>query len=195
MVREPLPTRGPVVDLWLPKTRAVAADVACVAGGAAVTAVAAQISIPWQPVPFTLQTMAVFATALALGARRGVLSQLAYLTAGLAGAPVFANGLGGPQTLFGPTGGYLLAFLLAAAVLGTVADRGWDRKPLALAGGLLVANLVVLGLGTLWLATFLGLPGALAKGTLPFLPGELVKSLAVAGALPATWWLLGRRNR
>lgn len=184
-------TRRSLVDTLLP-ARTLAGDVALIAGGAAVTALAAQISIPWQPVPFTLQTLAVFLCGLTLGAKRGMLAQASYLTAGAAGLPVFAEGKAGAMWLFGPTGGYLLAFVLAAGLLGWVADRGWDRKLVPLAIAMTLATATILGLGTLWLGTSIGLAKAFAVGTLPFLAIECFKAALATIALPAAWKLMRR---
>src|SRR5690606_9926368 len=94
------------------------------------TALAAQvvIPVPGSPVPVTLQTFAVLVTAAALGSARGALAQLVYLAAGVVGMPVFADGKGGFDAVFGATGGYLLGFVLAAYVVGWLSQRGADRK-------------------------------------------------------------------
>ena len=159
--------------------------------GAAFTALCAQASIPWQPVPFTLQTLAVTLCALSMGFRAGVMSQVLYLAAGCAGLPVFANASGGMQHLIGPTGGYLAAFVLCAAMLGYAADRGWTNKAIGLGAFLAVGYAMILGLGTVWLSFFLTPQEAFAKGFLPFLTGSIVKSAAVWLVLPAGRMLAG----
>lgn len=164
-------------------------DLALIGAGTALTAAAAQIQIPWQPVPFTMQTLAVALCGLTLGARRAVSAQLAYLGLGVAGLPIFAEGLGGPQVLLGPTGGFLLAFVLVAWLLGEAADRGWDRKPWKLALAMVAANVVLFTCGGLWLGTLIGFDKALAAGVLPFIPTEAIKAVMATLIMPTVWWL------
>lgn len=166
-----------------------------VAGFAALTALAAQVSfpVPGTPVPVTLQTMTVTLAAAALGPRFGTLSMLLYLALGLIGLPVFADGAGGWRLAFGATGGYLLAFALVPA-LTAFALRARDGGFAGWRGLLaqtVLANAVIFTLGVVWLAFFIPLmPGeALAQGLYPFLPGTLVKgvmSVALASAI-APW--------
>jgi len=159
------------------------------------TAMAAQVSVPlpFTPVPFTLQPMVVLLGAAALGSRLGMLSQVLYLAAGIAGLPVFAAsavlppGLG---RLLGPTGGYLMSYPFAAFVAGALAERGFDRQfptsVLAMGAGLLV---VFTG-GVAWMAwgaVPLGLARALAVGFYPFLLADLLKVLLAASILPVVW--------
>jgi biotin transport system substrate-specific component len=118
-------------------------------GFAAITAVAAQAAVPVQPVPFTFQTAMVVLAGAVLGARYGALSQLLYLAAGVVGLPVFANGAFGPAALFGPTGGYLLAFPVAAFVVGAIVER-W-RNHYAVVGAMLLGEAIVVTLGALYL--------------------------------------------
>ncbi len=145
-----------------------------VLGFAAATALVAQLSVHAWPVPITLQTAAVLASGLILGARRGAAAQAAYLLAGAAGLPVFAELKGGAPWLVGPTGGYLLAFPLVAALAGWAASRwqGW-RLALATFG----ANLTLLLLGTLWLSAVLR-HAAWGEGFVPFVPGALAQTAA-----------------
>jgi biotin transport system substrate-specific component len=171
----------------------------------ALTAAAAQVSIhlPFTPVPLTLQPMVVLVGSAALGARFGMLSQVLYLLLGVAGFQVFAASPVLPQgalRLFGPTGGYLLAYPLAAFVTGYLAERGFDRRyytsVLAMLAGLCV---LFLG-GVLWLAYFampkpLGLNAALLTGLYPFILPDLLKVSVAGGVLPAVWAWLGRGLR
>jgi biotin transport system substrate-specific component len=151
---------------------------------AAVTAVAAQITIPlpFSPVPFTMQVLAVLLSGMLLGARNGALSQLVYVLVGAAGAPVFAGFSGGLGVIFGPTGGYLLSYPLAAALAGLAAGtvaRASRRRAL-LAGFLwgCAGLAAIYAVGATWLAAVTGLPplAALAQGVLPFVPLDLVKT-------------------
>ncbi len=165
------------------------------------TAAAAQVSLPlpWTPVPLTLQPLAVLLSAAALGARLSLGAQCAYLAAGLAGLPVFAWAPGLPQgaaRLVGPTGGYLLAFPLAAWVTGRLAELGFDRRyptaVLAMAAGLAV----IFAGGVAWLAWAqphpIGFRAALQMGVYPFLAADAIKLLVAAALLPAWWRWLGR---
>lgn len=158
-------------------------------GFAALTGIAAQIRIPlpFTPVPITLQTFAVLLAGVVLGARFGGLSQTLYIGLGLGGVPWFQGGGAGMGHVLGPTGGYIVGFVAAAAVVGFVIDRSARarRVPYLLAV-LFVANFAVIyGIGLPWLYAWLTVvqgPGVtlqelLTMGLLPFVPGDLVKLL------------------
>lgn len=174
------------------------ASVVLVAG---LTAAAAQVSIPLAPVPLTLTPMIVLLGGAALGSRLGMASQVLYLAAGLAGLPVFAaSGVlpQGPLRLLGPTGGYLMAYPIAAFVAGSLAERGFDRRYLTSVLAMLAGLSVVFLFGVTWLAFFaapapLGLPTALQSGLYPFVLVDLVKICVAAAILPGVWAVLGRR--
>ena len=162
---------------------------------AVLTASAAQLSfpLPFTPVPFTIQPMIVLVGAAALGSRLGALSQILYLTLGLAGLPVFAFSPELPQgfaRLLGPTGGYLMAYPAAAFVTGLLAERGLDRRYLtsilAMTAGL---SVIFLG-GVLWIAQATGMPTALATGLYPFIVVDIIKVVAAGLVLPTAWKLL-----
>jgi biotin transport system substrate-specific component len=161
----------------------------------ALTAAAAQISIPlpFTDVPFTFQPMVVLIGGLALGPRCAVASQVLYLAAGMAGLPVFAAsatlppGLG---RLFGPTGGYLMSYPLAAFVTGYLGARGFDRRYLTSVLAMSAGLGVVFACGVLWLSMLVGPQAALIAGFYPFVIPDLVKLLAAAGVMPAFWKLL-----
>jgi biotin transport system substrate-specific component len=171
---------------------------------AALTAAAAQVSIPlwFTPVPLTLQPMVVLLGAAALGPQLGALSQVLYLAAGLSGMPVFAFSTVLPQgaaRLLGPTGGYLMAYPLAAFVAGWLATRGFDRRYVTSVAAMLAGLAVVYTGGALWLAALMpsaGLTGALQVGVYPFVLADIVKLCVAAAVLPAVWRLtgLGRRG-
>ena len=152
--------------------------------GAAVLALASQAEIPIEPVPFTLQSLAVILAGMLLGWRVGMLTVLVWLAAGAAGLPVFSGGAGGWERFAGPTGGYLAAFPVAAAVSGWLAERGWNaRHPLMALAAALIGHALCLLPGALWLATFVGRDDALRDGLLPFLPGALLKSIIAVTVL------------
>ena len=159
-------------------------------------ALSARISIPlpFTEVPVTGLTLGVLFTGAVLGSRRGALALLLYLIEGAAGLPVFAPSAVLPPgigRLLGPTGGYLIASPLAAAVAGLLEERGWDRRLLWTALAMLIANLLIYVVAIPWLMLFKGsLSLALAQGMLPFIPGDLVKIAVAAGALPGGWMLV-----
>lgn len=177
--------------------------VASVALFAALTAAAAQVSIPlpFTPVPFTLQPMVVLLGGAVLGSRLGMSAQVLYLLAGIAGLPVFAASAVLPQgvlRLLGPTGGYLMSYPFAAFLTGWLAERGFDRRygtsVIAMACGLGV----IFAAGIVWLAFFarsaVGLETALRTGLYPFIPADIFKIFLAAAVMPALWRLVGPRN-
>jgi biotin transport system substrate-specific component len=186
-----------LADVVLPRT--LVADIALVVGFAALTAVAAQVTfpLPWTPVPITGQTFSVLAAGTVLGLRRGLLSQLLYVAVGALGAPVYADGNGGWAAATGATGGYLLGFVLAAALVGALADRRQDRQLLTSLPAMLAGSAVIYGIGVPWLAWKLGVSGvkAIELGMAPFLIGDAVKLLAAGGLAPVAWRLLGAGRR
>jgi biotin transport system substrate-specific component len=183
--------------------------VASVVFVAALTAAAAQISVPvpFTEVPFTFQPMVVLIGGLALGARLGFSSQVLYLTAGIAGLPVFAASAvlpPGPLRLLGPTGGYLMSYPIAAFIVGYLAERGFDRRYITSVLAMVAGLVVVYTCGVTWLGFFarsttqaatVGISTALAAGVYPFVMADLVKLLAAAGVLPGIWHLVGRTER
>jgi biotin transport system substrate-specific component len=162
---------------------------------AAVTAVAAQIAIPLQPVPFTLQVLAVVLCGLLLGVRVGALAQAIYVLVGAIGVPVFSNFTGGLGDVLGPTGGYLISYPIAAAVAGLAANTvATAPRVRALLAGFLwgcAALAVIYVFGATWLAVVSHLTPAqaIATGILPFIAFDLVKvalaTLVAVAAAPA----------
>ncbi|MFF3762930.1 biotin transporter BioY [Streptomyces sp. NPDC001922] len=173
-------------------SRARVRDAALVVGGAALTGLAAQISVPvpGSPVPVTGQTFAALLVGASLGAGRGFLSLALYTLAGLAGMPWFAEGAGSASF------GYVLGMLLAGTVVGALARRGGDRGVLRTAGTMVLGSAIIYAVGVpyLALAAHLSLGEAVAAGLVPFLIGDAVKAALAMGALPAAWKLAGRRG-
>ncbi|HET56710.1 MAG TPA: biotin transporter BioY [Ignavibacteria bacterium] len=136
---------------------------------------AAQVSIPVKPVPFTLQTMLVILSGAFLGARNGALSQVAYITAGAVGLPVFANFNFGFATLVGPTGGYLIAFPVAAFLVGKIIEN--NKSFLAITIAMILGSLTILLVGAAYLSLFFGgnLNEALKAGVLIFSVWDIIK--------------------
>ncbi|MEU9156386.1 biotin transporter BioY [Streptomyces sp. NPDC048417] len=176
---------GTVLADLLPASRV--RDVALVAGGAALTGLAAQIAVPvpGSPVPVTGQTFAALLVGTALGARRGLLSLALYALAGLAGVPWFASGTSGVSVSFG----YILGMMLASAVVGALARRGADRNVLRMAGTMVLGEAIIYAIGVPYLAysADLSASAAVAAGLTPFLIGDAVKAALAMGALPAAW--------
>lgn len=162
--------------------RPAAARLGLVLGLTLVLAASARVQVPFWPVPMTLQTLAVLTIAGLAGPRVAAAAMLAYLVEGAAGLPVFA---GTPERgvglayLVGPTGGYLVGMLGASAAVGALVRRAGAR-PLALAGAMLVGMVLVYAPGAGWLATFVGVPRAVALGVAPFIAGDMVKAALAA---------------
>ncbi|WP_027459644.1 biotin transporter BioY [Deinococcus murrayi] len=171
-------------------------DALLVFGGAALVALVAQVEIPLKPVPITLQTLAVLLVGAALGWKRGAASMTTYLLAGAAGLPVFAGGSAGLAKFAGPTGGYLLSYVFAAALVGWLVQRSaLDRKPAGAALAMLAASVVIYAFGLTWLSLVTGLQGQalLNAGLTPFLVGDTLKIGLAALLLPGAWALVRRR--
>jgi len=171
-------------------------DIALVVGGTAFVALMAQVSIPlepFSPVPITGQTLAVLVVGGALGAIRGAASLVLYLALGSAGAPIYAGGEGGSFTSL-PTGGFLVGFIIAAAVVGHLSEKGWDRSLRSSLGAMLIGEIIVFGVGVPWLANNLGISAgkAMELGLYPFVIGDVIKLVLAAGLLPAAWRLIGK---
>lgn len=187
---------APVLSLRiLPRSRIT--TVVLVVAFAGLTALAAQIRIPlgFTPVPLTGQTFAVLLTGAALGFRGGAAAQSLYVAAGLAGFPVFQGGEGGWSYATGATAGYLVGFIVAAAVVGYLAEQGQDRRVSTAIPAMLAGNSMIYLLGVPWLMHILNtdLAGGLTAGLAPFLVGDLLKTAAAGLLLPAVWKLVGDR--
>ncbi len=192
--------------VWPRRTETPAAawgrDAILVVAFSLLTALSAQVTIHLPLVPLTMQTFAVLLTGALLGPRLGALTMILYLGEGLAGLPVFSEGrrawtpsdLLAVPVILGPTAGYLIAFPFAAALVGWLAERGWDRKPLTMLAAMLLSSLVIFAFGAGWLGHLIGYSHAFAAGVLPFLPGDAVKALMAAGLLPLGWKWLGAKR-
>lgn len=158
--------------------------------GTFILTVSAKIKVPMWPVDASLQTLAIAAIAATYGMRLGTATVVLYLLEGAFGMPVFQGtperGIG-LAYMMGSTGGYLAGYVAMAAIIGWGADRGWDRNPFKLFGVMLVAEVVMLGLGALWLAHLFGADKAFAYGVGPFIVTDLVKIAIAACIVPALW--------
>lgn len=148
------------------------------------------------PVPYTFQTFGVLLSAGALGFRRGLAATALYVLLGIVGLPVFAGGDHGIERLLGASGGYLVGFMVASAVVGRLAELGWDRNLVGSLGAMAIGSLLIYAVGVPWLA-FVAFGGDLAtafeKGMATFLVWDGIKLLLAAVAFPAAWWFVGRR--
>jgi len=175
-----------------------------VAGGALLTALAAQIRIPlgFTPVPMTGQTFAVLLVGASLGARRAAASQALYWVLALVGLPVLAEGKGGWTVATGATAGYLAGFVVAAALVGYLSQRGQDRSVVTSIPQMLLGSVIIYAMGVSWLAHSLNVPvysgdgkDAFTYGLTPFIVGDLLKMLLAAVLTPAAWALVARRTK
>jgi biotin transport system substrate-specific component len=153
----------------------------------------AQISfpLPFTPVPLTGQTFGVLLVGAALGSRRSLASMLLYILEGGLGLPFFAGGASGWHILAGATAGYLVGFIVAAYVIGLLAERGLERTVHTSFVPFLIGTLIIYLFGVAWLAVMVGsLSKAVVAGLLPFLIGDVIKLVLAAIALPAAWRLV-----
>ena len=173
----------------------VARSVALVVGGAAFVGLTAQVFVPlpFSPVPLSLQTFSVLLVGAVLGSRRGAASMGLYLVAGVAGVPWFTQQQSGWAFA---SFGYVVGFVLAAYLVGRLAERGADRTVLRTAGLMVLGNLAIYAVGVPGLVLIAGmdLAQALLVGVVPFLIGDALKIALAAGLLPATWKLIGHRG-
>jgi biotin transport system substrate-specific component len=176
--------------------------------GSLFVAACAQIQVPMWPVPMTMQTFAVMVVGMAYGWRLGGATLLLYAAEGAAGLPVFAGFSAGPGVLIGPTGGYILpGFVLGAALVGWLAERGWDRRVWSSMLANAAGTALVFVPGLAWLATFFAaasgpsiqgtgaetaLGAAIATGVTPFLLGAVLKIALATAVLRAGWGLIAR---
>ena len=178
--------------VWSPVGSAPAARAIVLALiGTALLTLSAKIQVPFWPVPMTMQTFVVLVLGMAYGWRLAGATVLLYLAQGAIGLPVFAAG-GGIAYLAGPTGGYLVGFLLAAVAVGWLAEHGWDRSAPRTLAAMLIGTAIIFTCGIAWLGTLIGLPQAISAGLVPFLLGEAVKIALATAILPFAWRLLQR---
>ena len=176
----------PAVGIWR--------ESALIVAGCLLIALAAhlQVLLPFSPVPVTGQTFAVLFLGALYGSRRGPATVVTYLMLGAMGLPVFAGGLAGLARFVGPTAGYLLGFVVAAFAVGSLSERGWDRKPWTTAASMIIGNGIIYAFGVAWLWRFVGWEAVLNAGVVPFLPGDALKIALATILLPSGWRIIGR---
>lgn len=195
----PAAPRIVLADRLLP--RSIVVDVALVLAGTALTALLAQVAIPIWPVPITLQTFSVLLVGAVLGPFRGAASMGLYLVLGLVGVPVFTGWKSG-NIINLPSGGYIVGFIIAAAVVGLLAQLKWDRVVLRTILSFVIGSAIIYAVGVPWLYVALAQSNAIpadqllsytiTNGLLVFLIGDAVKAAAAGALLPATWKLVDR---
>ena len=188
-------SQAALIDRVIP--RSAINNVALILSGAVFTAYAAQLVVPMWPVPITAQTLAVLLVGSVLGATRGAISLIVYFSMGAVGLPVFSAAT---SLSFGPTFGYLVGFIAAAAVVGYLSQRGWHKSVLGVLGRFAIANSVIYLFGLPWLAFLLGslgvandLASVAAAGLAPFIIGDVIKMTLAAALLPLAWKFLGKK--
>ena len=155
--------------------------------GSLFIALSAQIAIPMYPVPVTGHTLAILLIGMTYGTRMAGVTVALYLFQGAVGLPVFANGAAGALYMFGPTGGYLAGFLIAAVTLGFLAERGMCRTILSTAVAMVIGTAVIYVFGVAWLSMMIGFEKAIIHGVMPFLYGDALKAVVAAGLMPFAW--------
>lgn len=143
--------------------------------------------LPFSPVPITGQTFAVLLTGAVLGCRRGGMSLFLYVIEGAMGLPVFAGGTGGITVILGPTMGYLIGFILAGILVGSLAERGFDKRWYTMLISFCAGQVVIYFFGVLRLSMFVGIERVFELGVAPFLIGDVIKAGLVIMMLPSIW--------
>lgn len=200
-----LTTPNTLLGVFQPKgdTAKLATNLLTVVLGTLLITAAAKINVPVWPVPVTLQSFAIAALAATFGMRIGVATVALYLAEGAFGLPVFATG-GGAAYLIGPTGGFLLGFLVMAGVIGYAADRGASSRPFTLFGAMLAGNAVMFALGFAWLVAMAGaaqwvdqtnvVGSAFARAVQPFIVWDVLKMAFAALTVTGLWGLFAAKR-
>ena len=170
-------------------------NILLVLGGVAFLSIMSQILIPlpYTPVPISLGTFGVTLMALLYGRKLGTATILSYVVAGSLGAPIFAGAKAG--SLFSPTGGYILGYIVATIILGYLADRGVTKSYVKTILSLTLSSAIILTLGSLVLSLFVPGKNAFMIGVLPFLPGDALKSTTVTLLLPTLWKFIPKNDK
>lgn len=165
--------------------------------GVCLLTLSAKVQVPFWPVPMTMQTLVVLMLGMAYGSRLAAATVFAYLLAGAAGLPVFAGtperGIG-LAYMMGPTAGFLVGFVIAAWVVGFLAERGWDRSFLTCALAMIAGHVVISLSGVVWLAVLMGSTKAIDIGLMPFLASSALKTALGTAAMPVIWRIVSRKQ-
>ena len=184
------PRNATIIDNVI--SRSLASDIVLVIAGVMLTSLAAQVQIPAVPVPFTLQTLAVLVIGATYGASRGAITMAVYAVVGVLGFPVFAGGASGSEVLLGATGGFILGFIFAAALIGRLAELNWSSNALRMFVSYVLGSVVIYAIGVPVLAMSAFASDLIAATTfmLPYLVWDAVKAVIAAALLPSAWALV-----
>lgn len=190
---------GTLAAAVLPLNNTLLRNLMLAVAGSLLLWISAKVSIPFWPVPLTMQTLVVLMIGMAFGARLGAATVALYLLEGAAGLPVFSGtpekGLG-LAYMMSTTGGYLFGFVVAAGAVGFLAERGWDRNLSTTALAMLIGTVLIYIPGVLWLGMVLGWDKPiLSWGLTPFLAGDALKLVIAAVLMPSLWRLLSALKR
>jgi biotin transport system substrate-specific component len=188
----------PLIDrLWPAAERPLVRQAILAVFGSLLLWASAKAQVPMWPVPMTMQSFVVLVIGMGYGSRLGAATVGLYLLQGALGLPVFAGtpekGIG-LAYMMGPTGGYLVGFLLAAAVVGWLAERGWDRTLSLAVVAMVIGTILLFVPGILWLAALIGFSKAVAAGVTPFLLASVVKLALAAAVMPLAWRAIEARE-
>lgn len=172
--------------LWSGATTNLVKQIALVIGGSLLLAASAHMKVPFWPVPMTMQTFVVLMIGAVYGRNLALATVAAYLVEGAAGLPFFAAG-GGIAILAGPTAGYLIGFLVAAGLVGHLANRGMGRSLASAIPIFIAGDAAIFLCGVAWLSTLIGFEAAIVNGLVPFLLAEVVKIALACALLPWAW--------
>ncbi len=179
--------------VWPAKSGALARNITLAVAGSLLLWISAKVQIPFYPVPMTMTTFVVLGLGAAFGWRLALATLLLYMAEGAAGLPVFAGtpekGIGFAY-MAGPTGGYLMGFVVASGLVGWLAEKGADKNVFKMFAAMLAGSAVIYLFGATWLAYLIGTEKALQFGVIPFLYGDLLKAALAAALFPAVWKFL-----
>jgi len=182
--------------LWPERAGARAGrNVLLAVAGSLALALSAKVQVPFYPVPMTMQTLVVLLLGAAYGARLAAATVALYLAEGLVGFPVFAGAVAGPAYMMGPTGGFLVGFVAAAAAIGWLAQHGWARPWSRLIVTMTLGHAIIFAFGFAWLATLMGPEKAVWAGVAPFALATLLKTLLACAVFGAAWGAVARFRR
>ena len=183
--------------IWPAASRPLVRNATLALLGSALLWASAKANVPMWPVPMTMQSYVILVLGMAYGSRLAAATVALYLLEGAVGLPVFAGtperGIG-IAYMAGPTGGYLVGFVLAAWVMGWLAERGWDRTVWRAGAAMGLGTVILFVPGLMWLAVLFGWSKAVAVGLTPFIEGSILKLALAAATLPLAWRAVGGRG-
>ncbi len=150
--------------------------------------------LPFTPIPITAQSLGILVIGSSFGMKRAFFSSVVYVGSGLLGAPVFSGGKYGLQALMGPTGGYIIGFIVAASLMGFYGDRCRDRTFLSSYLIFFLGHFIIFTFGIIWLGLFVSLDRVLALGFYPFIPGMIIKTVLAGTLTPLIWKNINKKD-